>query len=252
MTKPSATLLIDIGNSRVKWAFASADQIEPGLAFASQLDEAAAAFTRCWADQPPAAQVVVANVAGPAIAAALQTWIENHWAITPQFVRTAPEGFGVVNGYASPENLGVDRWVALIGARHAIRGPLVVADCGTAITVDGLDGTGLHLGGLITPGLALMRQSLASGTRSLPLSQTQTYEHLARETQAAISSGTRLAAVGLIERTVRHIAQRLSVEPTLLLTGGDADEIAAGLDIAVETRPNLVLEGLHLIAGGRA
>ncbi len=239
-------LLIDIGNSRVKWGWAKAGRIEPGEPFATPA--CPDAFAERWADAPPPAQVLVANVAGAGLAADLKAWTQKHWRLVPRFIRSEARGFGVTNGYASPEKLGVDRWAALVGARHACPGPVCVADCGTAITLDVLDGEGRHLGGLIAPGLGLMRGSLARGTSGLGLAEGEHPDRLARDTAAAIASGTRQAAAGLVEHGFRAAARLLGGEPRLLLTGGDAPNIAAELDIPGELRPDLVLEGLWVMA----
>ncbi|MEI7868684.1 MAG: type III pantothenate kinase [Candidatus Methylumidiphilus sp.] len=242
-------LLIDIGNSRVKWGLGRQGRIEPGQPFATQHISSDAKLSRHWGKASPPAQVVVANVAGPDIANHLKTWTERRWGLTPQFVHSEAQGFGVSNAYFNPEKLGVDRWVALIAARHACTGPVCVADCGTAITVDALDSAGAHLGGVIAPGLAMMRRSLVSGTSDLPFADGEFHDCLARETISAIASGTRQALAGLIERSVRQTSIDLGSEPRLLLTGGDAASIASVLPIPFELRPELVLEGLLVIAG---
>ncbi len=242
----TSLLLIDIGNSRVKWGRARRSRIEAGEPFARLGCQTA--FADHWENMPPPAQALVANVAGSDIADALEDWMERHWHLKPRFIRSEAKGFGVTNGYANPEKLGVDRWVALVGARHACLGAVCVADCGTAITFDALDEEGKHLGGLIAPGLGLMRESLARGTHGLDLANTRPRDRLARDTSAAIASGTRQAAAGLIERAFRTTVQSVGSQPSLLLTGGDAPHIAAALEIPCELRPDLVLEGLWVMA----
>jgi type III pantothenate kinase len=248
MTDHGSVLLIDIGNSLIKWGWGRQGRIEPGEPFATRAS--VEAFPRLWANAPPPAQVVVSNVAGAIIAAGLKAYTEQHWGLAPHFVSACAQACGVNNGYTSPEKLGVDRWVALIGARHADPGPCCVADCGTAITFDVMDAEGTHLGGLIAPGLALMRDALARGTHGLTLAESGCQSRLARDTAAAIASGTRLAAAGLIEHGFEETTRRLGNQPHLLLTGGDAPGIGAELNIPYEFRPNLVLEGLLVISAG--
>jgi type III pantothenate kinase len=241
-------LLIDIGNSRVKWGMGRQGRIEPGKPFATMDILSDKTLSSIWGDAPRPAQILVANVAGADIAHRLNAWTERCLGLHACFVSPEPKGFGVANAYHKPEKLGVDRWVALIGARHSVGGPVCVADCGTAITVDALDAEGIHLGGVIAPGLAMMRRSLVSGTRELPLADGDFHGSLARETISAIASGTRQALAGLIERCFRQTAVGLGVEPRLLLTGGDALAIAPLLTLPVELRPRLVLEGLLVIS----
>lgn len=246
MAEAGGVLLIDIGNSRVKWGWARGGRIEVGEPFATQ--DVPVAFPASWNQMPPPEQVLVASVAAPGVAAELQAWTEWRWHLAPRFVRPQAEGSGVASGYDEPEKLGVDRWVALVGARHACAGPVCVADCGTAITFDALDAEGRHLGGLIAPGLALMRDSLARGTSGLLLAGGKAQHDLARDTVSAIASGTALAAAGLVERALRQATRQVGGEPRLLLTGGDAPSIANVLEVPSELRPALVLEGLFAIA----
>jgi type III pantothenate kinase len=246
MAESVAVLLIDIGNSRVKWGWGRAGRIEPGESFATLA--ASQGFNHYWDNAPPPAQVVVSNVAGAEIGTAVQAYTVKRWGLAPRLVSSSAQSCGVGNGYAFPEKLGVDRWLALIGARHLDHGPCCIADCGTALTFDALDGAGVHLGGLIAPGLGLMRAALARGTHGLALVEADGRSGLARDTAAAIVAGTRLAAAGLVERAYRESALRLGCQPRLLLTGGDAPSLGEELTMPFEFRPHLVLEGLFVIA----
>jgi type III pantothenate kinase len=241
-----SVLLVDIGNSRVKWGLASDGRIVSGESFGSK---DFAQFPASWQAMPPPAQVWIANVAGQKIAALFKTWIAQHWGLDPHFARSEAQRFGVVSGYTCPEKLGVDRWVALVGARHVCAGPVCVVDCGTALTFDVLDAKGQHLGGLIAPGLSLMRGALARGTHALPWTENLSEEGcFAHDTETAIAKGTGLAAVGLIERAFWDAAQYLGREPRLLLTGGDAPILETALNLSYEYWPDLVLEGLQVMA----
>ncbi|MFM8333037.1 MAG: type III pantothenate kinase [Candidatus Methylumidiphilus sp.] len=243
-----SVLLVDIGNSRVKWGFGRDGRVAPGEPFATAA--LAESLPRRWGGHPPPSRIVACTVAGLDKIRTVQAWTERRWQMAPLWAQSAAAGFGVVNGYANPEKLGVDRWVALIGARRGCAGPVCVADCGTAITFDALDADGRHLGGWIAPGLALMRQSLARGTHGLPLAELECQSHLARDTLAGIVGGTLQAAAGLVERGVRAAARDAGGAFRLLLTGGDAPAIAAELDMPHELRPELVLEGLLAMAEG--
>ncbi len=246
----STILLVDIGNSRVKWGIAKCNdnRIQIGGPFATHTISSHEALSSLWGAISSPARIMVSNVAGLVIASELTTWTQLHWGLAPQFVYSTPKEYGVINAYIHPEKLGVDRWVALIAAHHAYHGSVCVADCGTAITVDALDAEGKHLGGVIAPGLMVMRRSLAGGTHALPVADGDYQYALANETKAAIASGTLQAAVGLIDRCVRETTSQLGSKPRLLLTGGDALTIAPLLESPVELRPNLILEGLLVIA----
>jgi type III pantothenate kinase len=125
--------------------------------------------------------------------------------------------------------------------------PACIADCGTAITVDLLDAEGRHLGGLIAPGLTLMMQALTQRAQGLQMANGSYQGLLARNTAAAMLSGARHAGVGLIERTLRETGRLLGCEPHLVLTGGDAETVAAELSVPYALAPGLVLQGLLII-----
>lgn len=156
---------------------------------------------------------------------------------------------GVTNGYDQPERLGADRWAALIGAHHLLPGTAcLVVNAGTATTVDHLDAAGRFQGGLILPGVDLMRRALAGGTAQLPLAESD-FQALPRHTHAAIVSGCLQATAGAIERMFRLLStQTTSAGAICLLSGGAAGSVVPLLDIPVRRVENLVLEGLLRIA----
>ena len=170
MIDPSDSyLLIDIGNSRTKWGVAKNGRIDPGEPFATRcFKNNPETLLSCWRNILPPTQVVVANVAGSEIAACLVSWTQRYWNLAPRFVSSEAEGFGVHNAYLDPGKLGVDRWVALIGAHHACPGPVCVADFGTAITMDAINSEGVHLGGVIAPGLMRKIMGVIDGTSHIP------------------------------------------------------------------------------------
>jgi type III pantothenate kinase len=162
-------------------------------------------------------------------------------------VRSQVRQCGVTNGYESPAQLGADRWSALIGARGLHSGASVVVNAGTATTIDVLDPDGSFRGGLIMPGLELMRASLARNTAGLPLAQGS-FRELPRNTDDAIVSGCINATLGAIERMFQKIEN--APEPLCLLSGGASESLAGALAIPHRVVPILVLEGLARIAEG--
>ena len=241
-------LLVDIGNSRIKWGIGSGGRLAAGPSFASDPGAVADAVDRLWGDLPAPASVVASNVAGPAIGERVQDWVKQRWRLDIRFVRPEARAYGVVNGYESPAKLGADRWVALVALRKFYPLPACIADCGTAITVDVLDAGGRHLGGLIAPGLTLMRQALTQRAPGLEAANGSDQGLLARNTAAAMLSGARQAGAGLIERTLREAGRLLGSDPHLVLSGGDAQTLAAELSIPYALAPELVLQGLLIIA----
>jgi type III pantothenate kinase len=162
-------------------------------------------------------------------------------------VKSQAHAFGVYNAYQQPEKLGVDRWLALVAVHNHYPVPACIVDCGTAITVDLIDADGKHQGGLISPGLTLMKKSLAEGTEALEFNEANHVFGPANFTEAAIYSGTLSAAAGLIE----HVLTMQSNATQLILTGGDAEIIATQLGVKAIIDNDLVLRGLAIILKGQ-
>jgi type III pantothenate kinase len=258
-------LLLDIGNTRVKWAWLE----EFGLAASS----AAAHDTthRAWQseiedDGRQPHRIVVSNVAGSAVRDVVVDWARGHFEVVPQMLVAEAEACGVRNAYAKPEMLGIDRWLALIAARRASPRPTCILNAGTAFTVDAMDGDGRHLGGFILPGLQLMAESLASIGAETGLPTRSLADPFAVDLggDAAMSSANPwahadvppppgplalLAATG--DRAIRSLAERTGAEPRVVLTGGDSAAIAPLLARPPALVPDLVMTGLALVATER-
>lgn len=234
-------LLIDMGNSRLKWAVWQNGQLnENGVLLNEQVDLLLLASV--WANLNPT-EVLISCVSTNQLLFTVKNALYELWAIEPKVARSDALAVGVKNGYVEPETLGVDRWLALIAARHFYQGSVCVADCGTAITIDVLNADGEHLGGFISAGIGLMKQALSRGTNALPLVDALDDVHAANSTKAAIHSGTVLAAVGLIETVLAREAENFQ----LVLTGGDAELIAPLLSVTPVINKELVLFGLVLL-----
>lgn len=241
-------LLIDIGNSRLKWAATTAGQMIPGRPLLNEQvtrDE----LIRLWGGKIRPRRIAVSCVGAGRLLELVQSVARELWLdIDIVAVKSQAQSFGVINAYRQPEKLGVDRWLALVAARQQFQGPVCIVDCGTAITVDLIDAGGRHLGGLISPGLTLMKESLGQRTEALPTAIAQHEIGLADHTEAAIYSGTLMAAVGLIE----HVLAQHPGGMRLVLTGGDAESIASQLGDVSTVIPDLVLRGLLCVLEGHA
>jgi type III pantothenate kinase len=159
----------------------------------------------------------------------------------------------VLNGYSDPGLLGVDRWLAVVGAYARVGSACVVADLGTAATVDVVASDGQHQGGYIVPGPRLMVASLLRSTRELAPRHASsgasgTDSGFADNTRDAIERGCRLALAALIDRSVADAGGHSSERPRLLLTGGAAPEVLPHLRSIGEHLPDLVLRGLAVVA----
>ncbi|MBU0604185.1 MAG: type III pantothenate kinase [Gammaproteobacteria bacterium] len=229
-------VLIDAGNSRVKWTWH--DGVAPFTVRAvDSMDVAAmdaSALARAWRAATSASYACVAGDGVDAmIRAALPAGCAAHR------VRAARACCGITNFYAEPTQLGADRWLAVIGARALHAGPLIVATAGTATTVDALDADDRFLGGYILPGLQLMLESLARNTAGLPLARGKVAQW-PRNTDDAIHSACVDAQAALIERA----REQLGDDATVLLSGGAAGQIAPRLRCPFTVADHLVLQGL--------
>ena len=254
-------LLLDAGNTALKWTLAEPGGLRAGAA--GRLtppdgcgDRLIAAVRAALAPgrqlQAALGCSVAADPVGEHLAAAVRQLLAGGVRWLASQARFEFDGVVLSNGYADAGRLGADRWHAMIAARHASPGqPLLVVCAGTATTVDGIDAHGRFLGGVIAPGAGLMAESLARGTAKLPRSAGH-YAPMPDNTDDAIASGVLDAQAGLVERRARQMA-RLGRRPRLVLAGGGALELARHLrlDDQVEeviVDEQLVLRGLWLRA----
>jgi len=236
-------LLVDAGNTRVKWAIAqegaaAGDWLAHGAVAHAELDSLAAA----WAGHA-VTRVIVSNVAGAAMRDKLAALLP---VALPEWFGAQAELAGVRNRYRNPAQLGADRFAAALGARALVPGKaLVVATCGTATTVDGVTADGDFVGGMILPGLGLMLSSLARGTAQLPetSAQSELPPAFADNTLDAIRSGCIAAQAGAIERAFAALPAELCI-----VSGGAAGHVAPALSLPCRMLDNIVLAGLHAAA----
>jgi len=246
------TVLVDIGNSRIKWATLAAGKlVRPGSAVhRDSLDAGVAAFA---AELPARARIIAANVAGGRMAERLEALVAARPGFSLEFVATAAERFGVRCAYADPSRLGVDRWVAVLAAYHAAGGAACAIDAGTAVTFDAIDAKGAHLGGLIFPSARLTAAALDRNTSNIGRTEAapavaRGLELLGRNTDAAVGHAAWLALSAALDRAVATVERALGARPVVYLTGGDAQALHGWLETRVELRADLVLEGLKLFA----
>ena len=244
-------LLVDVGNSRVKWAECRDGRLSPQRAA-----EHALWLPEDWRREllatPGLRRVVAASVAGGAPLEALAAAAR---AAGCEFERvtTSAAAAGVRNGYPDPRLLGVDRWLAAIAAHHLAGRACCVFDVGTAATIDTVRADGQHLGGFILPGPALMVSSLLSGTRDLAAHSSASGEagrtFFADNTRDAIVRGARVALAALADRATDELARLDGGPAQLIVSGGAAAEVLPYLQSPARHEPDLVLQGLARLAG---
>lgn len=226
-------LCLDAGNTRLKYGlFDGRGWRGQGALNHDALDELVAGLP----GQPT--RIIACNVAGETVRLRIGE-LAASLDLPLAWLTSAAAACGVRNGYDTPQQLGADRWAALIGARALHAGACVVVMAGTATTIDAMDQTGLFRGGLILPGLALMRAALARNTADLPHA-TGHYRAQPTNTDDAIVSGAVHATLGAIER----MRATLAGDALCLLSGGSAAELIPHFGLPHRRVDNLALEGL--------
>ncbi|MGD8312110.1 MAG: type III pantothenate kinase [Gammaproteobacteria bacterium] len=243
-------LLLDAGNTAIKWGVYRDGLLARTGGFRHRDEDFPSVAAAAWHDVQRPARVVVANVGGQRLGRQISEYTAARWAMAPEFVRTTAAAGGVINAYADPARLGVDRWAALIGARQHCRAPVCVIDCGSAITVDLLDTGGRHRGGVILPGIEMLQTVLLENTANIRMTDPVTeISPLARDTGSAVTSGAVYMAVAALGRVVADMAAATEVEPAVVVAGGDAVRILPLLNLSARHDPDLVLKGLAVLSG---
>jgi type III pantothenate kinase len=244
-------MLLDVGNSAVKWATEKDGRLEAVGRFYYRDAGFSRAAERAWQDLAAPAFLAVASVAGSDVECELSAWTGKAWGVAPCYIRASKQAAGVTNGYAEAEALGADRWAAIIAARHATEKPVCVIDCGTAITLDVVDANGGHQGGLIAPGLEMMRRSLVQETAAIgPLSVEAGGPPplLCRNTTDAVNSGVMRMAGALVDRLIEDAFGCYGPDLEAVITGGDAGRLLPLLRRPPRHDRNLVLRGIAILA----
>jgi len=242
-------LAIDIGNTRLKWAQYASPQpgatlLRHGAVFLEMIDSLAETE---WESLPAPASMLGCNVAGEGVKRRVEEQLEI-WDVEPRWVVSSSQACGVSNSYDHPSRLGVDRWVAVIGARHRVLAqgparPALVVMVGTAVTVDAIDTSGRFLGGLILPGFGLMLRALEMGTAGLKAPTGDAVEFPTNTSDALMSGGTD-AIAGAIERMHRKLQVRTGQAPALVMSGGAAVKLAPVIELPFELVDTLIFDGL--------
>lgn len=252
-----AFLVIDIGNSRLKWGLY--DRAHPDATLlhhdAVVLEEIDQLWHSAWSALPKPEGMLGCVVAGDAIKRRVEEQLIT-WGLKPRWLVSAKQAGGVINGYDHPHRLGADRWAALVGARHRAKmapqlTPALVIMVGTAVTIDALDSRGHFLGGAIMPGFGLMLRALETGTAGLKVPMGEATDFPTNTSDALTSGGTD-AIAGAIDRAYKRLARREGVEPWLIMSGGAAPKLAQLADeLPVRNVDNLIFEGLLTLQAER-
>jgi len=242
-------LLVDLGNSL--WKMTHAGDTEFAEVVAGRYDELSELYSALAHYEQPVDSVWLASVVDPDRTHSVVEALRRSLVVEVREVRSTDPMPNLVSGYRKPEQLGIDRLLAMVAARACTQAPLCVVDAGTAVTIDFVDGSGQHLGGFILPGRRLFRQCLLDNTsipRDEELDEPAT---LGRDTPTAVALAGRYAVIGIVEHFV--------ADPQLLFSGarahtfvggGDADQFLSDLPPPCNKLDHLVLRGLAVMAAG--
>ncbi len=236
-------LQMDVGNTRAKWRLCRGEElVESGV-----LDRQSANILPALA-QPPA-ELWIASVAGAEFETVARQEAQHHWNIEPWFARSSASACGLVNSYAEPQRMGVDRWLAMIAAWRQLDANsgygVCVVDAGSALTIDFVAVGGEHLGGYILPGFDSIEKALLQDTDRVRFSDAPR-DSIApgRSTEQAVYNGLLLSQAGAIALAMSRQAEKFS----LVFSGGNGLAIQEVLDLGGRFDTHLVMDGLALLA----
>ena len=241
-------LLIDIGNTRSKFALANGVGVQPAFEV-DHADLTEGVLESHCSDTLKLSSAWISSVGPNSVFASIDLWISRRFKILPEKVLVSEERCGISNGYHDLEKLGVDRWVAAIGARslHPAN-DLIIVDAGTAITVDWLSRNDVFEGGVIIPGYALMHSALVDNTAGIKSSVEPTQRIIGKTTHECVNSGLSFGVAGAVERIVIEMQQHINMPSKVILTGGFSSTLAQNLKFDFVADQHLVLTGLAAIA----
>jgi type III pantothenate kinase len=241
-------LLLDIGNSRLKWALCKGGVLMNMGAMPHKVHDCPQHVEQILAGIPKPTRIFASNVLGQQISTSIDARTLARVGVMVEYVVSGAEACGIRSGYREPNRLGSDRFAALVGAHYHFGCDCIVIDCGTAVTIDALLKDGIHLGGLISPGFMLMRESLMARITALETHRSASVVLFGRDTEEGVQSGClRILAAG-IEGTTATMVKDMSKDTIRLLCGGDAMDLAALLGAAYLCEPHLVLKGLAVMS----
>jgi len=239
-------LVIDVGNTRIKWGFHHQGE---WLSLGALPRPDALRLASLWADQPLPTRVLACNVSDGYARQEIESAVHARGAQV-EWVRSQARQCGVVSGYDDPMQLGADRWLGMVAARKrtsATSRACLIMSVGTAVTIDALSAWGKHLGGIILPNPALMADALERHTAGLKR-QPGKVVMLPTNTADAIATGAIVALAGALARVEGVLKAEEDNGCELLVTGGGGADLRPHLHRPSLLVPNLVLEGLVVVA----
>jgi len=243
-------LLIDAGNTRIKWALYENNKITFGGAKDHRCLDLSELYTAMWSQLEKPEKILCSNVAGKKMASSLREWFHMRWDLSVEFIRSGAVNNNLTNAYKAPATLGVDRWLNLLAVGKASQKAFCVIDCGSFVTIDVVASSGQHQGGYITTGMDMMYAALANFTdKRLYVNENESASDLklGQSTRDCIVNGASRMLVSFMN-TVMQDANDTFGEMDFVITGGNADIFLPFLNHPCHHRPALIFEGLALYA----
>lgn len=240
-------LAIDVGNTRLKWGLWKHNDLIQKGAFNYHPEQLETELSHYLVSLGPQEDVCICCVASEQVRLSIKQWFQLQWNSVVSFVESQGELMGLHNGYTNPEQMGADRWVAMLAAFIKYQQAVCVIDCGTAVTMDLVNAQGRHLGGLIMPGLDLMQNALYTGTQRIKEAKGSVHELGINTADAVVSGCHQLLSEGLRGLVAKH---RVTVGGDLLcvVTGGNAELLIQQDQFDCCHDPDLILYGLNVIS----
>lgn len=254
-TRTKRILLVDAGNTRMKWRIYGVDNSN-GHCLNTRLVDGVPEVWSEW-DAPDAVRVSrVTGTKGRSSGDDFDRWVRSKWAVVPTYASGQDEYPGVVNRYRNREQLGVDRWLAAIAAWAIEPITTVSVDCGTAVTIDLIQHTesqdgadcGIFHGGIILPGLDLLQSAVTSRVPHLEYRTCGFKGFFADNTADAVGMGIRDAIIAPLDRFIENSCKFTGDVPRLRVCGGDARWLQANREGDMILHDNLVLDGLQYLS----
>ena len=244
-------LFIDIGNSRVKWGVQGEEQtfrlMANGSASHKEFDPAAVLDK--LEDGQKLTSIWVSSVADRRYLQKVCDAFYDACQLDPYVVSVSTSAGGLFNGYEKQQQLGVDRWMAAIGARQCIeQGNLIVVDAGTAVNIEVVTDDNVYQGGVIFPGFRLLHDSLVGNTAGIESKILDNNQLIGKNTEECVNSGVGYGLVGAVDNIVLKMQAALTSPASVILSGGDAVYLGSKCSFEFIAEPDLVLMGVFALA----
>jgi len=244
LSAPSGILAIDVGNTLTKIVRVAAGRFEPVVVVSTGEDRGGLA---AQVGALPPLPAWVCSVVAPALDPTSEALVEGGAVSVTVIGRDVPLPCAV--DYGTPDTLGDDRVVAAHAAWRRHRKGAIIVDAGTAMTVDWIDGDGVFRGGAIAPGPGTLGAALNAAAPALPdVDPDPMARWPGRSTHESVIAGVTAAARGLVRDIVGIARERAGAAAAVVLTGGAAPLVTRLLDIEHEVAPDLLIEGIALVA----